>query len=331
MAQQTPKIDWSTGSSSDLVSIGTHSLHLSISGPSLSSNTPLIVLMTGHASSTLEWAALIPLITPFARILTFDRSGLGKSETKSPPPTITTAVSVAQELSALLKVANIPPPYIMLAHSWGGVLAREFLHLNPTAVVGMIFVDANSEHTFADPSNFPYPYMNAVQGSVSYIEATGIAADHVLSKEQVVAVMQENARPGRLEAEEAEAAGFHGGDFDVLKEKKQLETHVLGKCPVSVIYANGARDFRCVYDAGVAAGNGTEEERRLFREFIADCAENGGGRAKKILELSSDDRLKRFRETKSGHNVQMLEPEVIAEEVRWVFEQAVGLIAQQHC
>ncbi|KAH9222295.1 Alpha/Beta hydrolase protein [Leptodontidium sp. 2 PMI_412] len=317
MVQSNPPIDWSTGSKSALVSIGTHSLHLSISGPLRPPNTPLIVLMTGHSSSTLEWAALIPLIAPFARILTYDRSGLGKSETKSPPPTITTAVSVAQELSALLKAADIPPPYIMLAHSWGGILAREFLHLHPTDIVGMVFVDANSEHTFANPSTFPYPCMNAIQGSVSYIEATGLAADTILSQEQGAAVMQENTRPGHLEAEKAEAAGFHGGDFDVLQEKRQLETHALGKWPVSVIHANGARDFQAVYDAGVAAGNGTEEERRLFREFIADLVENGGERARRILDLSSDERLRRFRETKkSGHNVQMLEPELIADEVR---------------
>ncbi|KAG4428602.1 hypothetical protein IFR05_015913 [Cadophora sp. M221] len=329
MAQHTRNIDWSTGSKSALVSIGTHSLHLCISGPIHPPNTPLVVLMTGHSSSTLEWAALIPLITPFARILTYDRSGLGQSETKYPPPTITTAVSVAQELSALLKSAEIPPPYIMLAHSWGGVLAREFLHLHPTDVMGMVFVDANSEHTFADPSTFPYPYMNAVQGSVSYIEATSLARDTILSREQGMAVIRENSRPGHLEAEKAEAAGFHGEDFDVLKAKRQLETHALGNWPVSVIHANGARDFQTVYDAGVAAGNGTEEERRLFREFIADAVENGGKRAKKILELSSDERLSRFRETKkSGHNVQMLEPELIAEEVRWVLEQAIELISK---
>lgn len=218
----------------------------------------------------------------------------------------------------------------MLAHSWGGVLAREFLHLHPGDVVGMIFVDANSEHTFADPSTFPYPYINAVQDSVSYIEATGLAKDTVLSAEQSQAVMEENAQPGHMQAEEAEAAGFHGGDFDVLKDKKQLEMHALGMWPVSVIHANGARDFQMVYDAGVAAGNGTAEERALFRDFIADCTGNGADRARKIMELSSNEGLGRFRETKkSGHNFQLLEPELIAEEVRWVSSEVTEIIARQ--
>ncbi|KAG4411728.1 hypothetical protein IFR04_015139 [Cadophora malorum] len=331
MAPQTSPIDWSSGSKSDFVSIGTHSLNLSVSGPSRRPDSPIIILMTGHASSTLEWAAVIPLITPFARILGYDRSGLGLSQTKVPPPAITTAVSVAEELSALLRNAKIPPPYIMLAHSWGGVLAREFLHLHPSDVVGMVFVDANSEYTFPDPSTFPYPYMNAVQGSVSYIEATGLARDTVLSAEQCQAIVEENAQPGHLQAEEAEAAGFHGGDFDVLKDKQQLEMHALGKWPVSVIHANGARDFQMVYDAGVAAGNGTAQERALFRDFIADCTEHGAIRARKIMELSSDESLRRFRETKkSGHNVQLLEPELIDEEVRWVFGEAMKIIAQQY-
>ncbi|PVH76713.1 alpha/beta-hydrolase [Cadophora sp. DSE1049] len=321
-------VDWCSGAKSGLVSIGTHSLHLSISGPPRTPNTPVVVLITGHASSTLEWAAVIPLITPFARFLSYDRSGLGLSQTKAPPPKVTTAVSVAQELSALLKAAKIFPPYIMLAHSWGGVLAREFLHLHPHDVVGMVFVDANSEHTFADPSTFPYPYMNAIQGSVSYIEATGLARDTVLSPQQCQAIVEENGRPGHIRAEAAEAAGFHGGDFDVLKEKRQLEMHALGNWPVSVIHANGARDFQAVYDAGVAVGNGTDEERALFREFIADCVENGAKRARKTMELSSDEKVRNFRETeKSGHNVQLLEPELIVEEVKWVLDQVTDLIA----
>ena len=44
-----------------------------------------------------------------------------------------------------------------------------------------------------------------------------------------------------------------------LGKKKQIENQILGKKPISVIKGNSAREYQQVYNASVAAGNGTEE------------------------------------------------------------------------
>jgi pimeloyl-ACP methyl ester carboxylesterase len=322
MAQEF-KQDWDRGDKSALVSIGTHKLFLGISGPNREPNEPIVVLMQGLGSTIDEWVAVRPLVTPFARFLWYDRSGMGKSE--SPPEAVEaiSAVSVANELDTLLKSANIAPPYIVVCHSWGGITSREFLHLRTTDIVGMVFVDANQEKTYVNPSKCPYPYLAAVQGKVNYLEATGIKTDHILSLSEFDTILREQELPRHQATEEAEQAGFRG-DIPILAAKKQIENHSLGNRPISVIHANTARDFQRVYDAGVAMGNGSDEERVSYREFIAHWVENGGTRAKEILGLSSDSSLHRYGETiKSGHNVQLLEPELIAKEIEWVWNHAV--------
>src|SRR4051812_8390113 len=110
------KINWNTGSPSSLISIGTHSLHLSTSGPPRTPNTPLILLMPGHGSTTTEWSAVKRLITPFARWLEYDRSGLGRSESHPSPPTpyIINATSIAAELDILLRNAGVEGPFIIV-------------------------------------------------------------------------------------------------------------------------------------------------------------------------------------------------------------------------
>ena len=69
--------------------------------------------------------AVRKLVLPFARWLNYDRSGMGGggrregNEGPDQTPPIISAASVAVELDILLKNADIEPPFIVVAHSWG--------------------------------------------------------------------------------------------------------------------------------------------------------------------------------------------------------------------
>lgn len=76
------------------------------------------------------------------RVLLYDRSGLGRSEHG---PNQDIGPIAANELSMLLKAVNLPGPYILVAHSYGGCVAREFLHLHPRDVVGMVLSETGTE------------------------------------------------------------------------------------------------------------------------------------------------------------------------------------------
>ncbi|KAI9690616.1 MAG: hypothetical protein M1820_009973 [Bogoriella megaspora] len=133
---------WEYGDRSDSVSIGTHSLYLSVSGRERKTGDPVIIVFTGAGASLESWRDVERLINPIARVLLYDRAGLGKSE---PGPNPDTGAANAQELSQLLKAAAIDGPYILVAHSYGGCIAREFLQRHLGDVIGVVLSETGTE------------------------------------------------------------------------------------------------------------------------------------------------------------------------------------------
>ena len=56
-----------------------------------------------------------------------------------------TAPEVVADLHALLQAAEVPGPYVLAAHSLGGLFARLYASTYPDEVVGLVLVDAYSE------------------------------------------------------------------------------------------------------------------------------------------------------------------------------------------
>lgn len=205
-----------------------------------------------------------------ARILLYDRSGLGRSEDRPPNPKQPTAAAVtaAEELHALLTTLHLTLPYILVAHSYGAIVAREFLHLHPASVAGMVLADPASErqhHYF----HIPDPNITAVLGDLSFARVTGLRDDAKLSRDEwrlrAADIARGTATPSS--AGRVEAASFVEV-CETLAAKNQLSHHPLGADkPLSIICCRSVRDYERIYAAGVEAENGTEEERRAFQEL----------------------------------------------------------------
>jgi pimeloyl-ACP methyl ester carboxylesterase len=73
----------------------------------------------------------------------YDRWGDGFSS--APAPKHHSFRQMAHELQALLERAAIPGPYVLVAHSMGGINVRLFQAEHPDQVVGMVLVDAETE------------------------------------------------------------------------------------------------------------------------------------------------------------------------------------------
>ena len=115
--------------------------------------------------------------------------GVGKSEGLANAPKAISAVSIATELDTLLKKTGVNLPYVILCHSRGGIAAREFLHLRPNDVAGIVFVDANRENTFLHQEGFPSPGFEIMLAGVDYNVITGIKENTALPKEEFQAVL----------------------------------------------------------------------------------------------------------------------------------------------
>lgn len=130
-----------------LIDVGGYRLHLSCRGK----ERPAVVFESAMWEPGLTWALVQPEVARFARACTYDRAGLGWSE---PSPRPRNADSMLEELRALLRNAAIPSPYVLVAHSSGGILARLYAHRHPQEVAGLVLVDGAHEEQF---ERFPEP------------------------------------------------------------------------------------------------------------------------------------------------------------------------------
>ena len=128
-----------------LASVGRHRLHYRCSG----TGTPAVVFDAGIAASSLTWSRVQPAIAAHTRAFSYDRAGLAWSESTSIPRSMATLVS---ELRLLLQNASVPPPYVLVGHSFGGLVIRAFARAHPDEIAGLVFVDPLHPEEWCDPS-----------------------------------------------------------------------------------------------------------------------------------------------------------------------------------
>jgi hypothetical protein len=124
------------------VDVGGHQLRMFISGH----GSPAVVFEAGGSTAAggpLEvWERVQPAVSKLTTTVSYDRAGIGRS---APGPKPRDARQVARELHTALRNANVPPPYVLVGHSFGGPLNRVFAGMYPDEVVGMVLVDPTQE------------------------------------------------------------------------------------------------------------------------------------------------------------------------------------------
>jgi pimeloyl-ACP methyl ester carboxylesterase len=101
---------------------------------------PTVILESGMASFSSNWGWVLPQVATSARVVAYDRAGLGWSDPGTAP--LDTAKS-ARQLHSLLQQNGIPAPYVLAGHSYGGLVMRLFADLYPDEVVGVVLVDSS--------------------------------------------------------------------------------------------------------------------------------------------------------------------------------------------
>lgn len=109
--------------------------------------SPTVILEAGYTASGIDTygETILPEIAKHTRVCTYDRAGDGLSEARPASVRPVTGGTQAKELHAMLTAAGIAGPYVVVGHSYGGMVVREFARLYPEAVTGMVLLDASSE------------------------------------------------------------------------------------------------------------------------------------------------------------------------------------------
>ena len=133
------------GTPGALAPVGGHRLHYRCEG----AGAPAVVLEAGIAASSLTWSRVQPAIARETRVCSYDRAGLAWSEGAATRRSIDALV---RELRELLAHAGVPPPYVLVAHSFGALVIRAFARAHPSDIAGLVFVDPLHPGEWCDPS-----------------------------------------------------------------------------------------------------------------------------------------------------------------------------------
>jgi len=111
------------------------------------SGSPTVILEAGYTASGISTygPVIVPALARRTRVCTYDRAGDGLSDARPASVRPLTGTTQARELHALLKMIHVGPPYVLVGHSYGGMITREFAALFPGQVAGMVLLDASSE------------------------------------------------------------------------------------------------------------------------------------------------------------------------------------------
>jgi len=179
----------------ELVDLGGHrEMYLECKG----TGSPTVVLISGTRGAHDDWTDLIdaknptgamkpgesavfPQVSKFTRVCAYDRPGTTRNDNtvtdSTPVLQPTTAQQGVADLHALLNVAKESRPYVLVGHSWGGMIARLFASTYPDEVAGLVLVDPASE--FLKTSLTPEQWATYIKATKKLIEPKGLEApDH---------------------------------------------------------------------------------------------------------------------------------------------------------
>jgi hypothetical protein len=105
--------------SGQLYTVDGHQMHIVCKGE----GSPTVILEAGAGHFSTLWAWVQPAVAQSTRVCAYDRAGYGWSE---PGPEPRDAQQIATELHALLDMAEIEPPYVLVGHSLGGIYVRVY-------------------------------------------------------------------------------------------------------------------------------------------------------------------------------------------------------------
>ena len=267
--------------------VGGYKLHYKAMGTG--TGKPTVVFESG-----LDWTGMSswlykvqPEVAKFASTISYDRAGIFMSERGNKPKT---GENMATDLYTLLKKTGHPGPYILVGHSMAGLTLRSFVDKYANEVAGVVFVDASHplqwKRLKTDPIlNKPDPSPRPPNESLT-VDPSIMMTPEVIN---LVARAQAFAPTSMPVASEEE-----GALESICAQAEHLKK--FGNTPLTVI--TGTNRAESSFDAQYNAAD--------MNWWMTHQKEH--------LTLST--KSKHILATKSGHFVQLDEPQLVIDAVR---------------
>ena len=287
-----------------MIDIGGYRLHIYCLGE----GDPTVIMEAGLGNPGIVWSLVQSDIAKDTRVCVYDRAGLGWSDVS---PRQRTANVIVGELHTLLEHATIEGPYVLVGHSFGGLLMRIYAHTYPEEVMGLVLVDS---YRFTQMEKYPQvtgkgkaliplslqllnlwiasgiPAMNP--SLLPALDLAKLPADRLETYQDLLAADPKAAKEAQAELASLETSS---------QQEKEANIQSLGDIPL-IVLSHGYLESRPLDPLG-------EEEHKEYEVFWrTDQAV--------LASLSPQGRL--VIATESGHYIHLDEPELVIEAVEEV-------------
>ena len=222
----------------------------------------------------------------------------------------------ASELHGLMQAINVQPPYVLAAHSYGGIIARTYYGLFPDDVAGIALLDTNSDLLQQCLGPIPPLAYRRVTADVDQDKITHLREASGMTDEEWEAAVAAVVRTQSASTDEA----THDSGRQ-LARRMQIDQQAMGDKPLVVTGSKMVEEWRLFLNEGVKLGGGTEDERREA-EWWVESAELFCAQVQRVqLGLSRNAEFIRFKDV--GHAFPISTPERTAEVIKELFYKAL--------
>lgn len=267
------------------------------------SGSPTVMLISGEAGAATSWTMPDPAkprptvfdeVAKFARVCAYDRPGalvdLADGKTKpsrsDPVPQPITTRDAVRDLHALLQTANGKGLYVLVGHSFGGLVARLYASTYPNEVAGMVLVDPASE---------------AFQAGLKRMKAYD--------------TWKATRTGGRLSLTTDQLAQYpelerldYDRSFDQVRTAKPLR-------PMPMVLLSSDHSVQKALEPLIAAGKLPPGIPTDFGTITDKAWKEGQDHDSQLVP-----NIKRVTKTDSGHNIQIEQPQLVIDAIREVVD-----------
>jgi pimeloyl-ACP methyl ester carboxylesterase len=295
-----------------LVDLGGHRLHVNCTGK----GSPTVVFENGLGDYSIDWALVQPQVSLFTRVCTYDRGGYAWSD---PGPKPRSFSQLNLELRDALAKLGEQGPFVLVGHSYGGPVVRNFATTYPQDVVGLVFVDAAHEGLRvgigggktirlgdgAKGKSIPTPHEDLGASDKPAIEAKDLPAE-LKTLDPMFKVLPDDDQKMQLWAQQqpsvydAQNSETEWSEEYFAKLLAAPQAGALGTIPIIVLSRA---------DGGYKEGDADVPAKQLEQE-------RKDGQLK-LVSLSSNSKQVIVQ---SGHNMNLEAPDAVAKAIRDVVE-----------
>lgn len=270
--------------------LGGHKLRIKCIGSTFSG--PTVVLESGLGCPGSYWTGIAREVSKFSYVCFYDRAGYGDSELGPLPRTVD---RLAIELHALLKQAKVPTPYILVGHSFGGLIVRMYERKFPDDVIGMMLLDTPHEAIYE----------------------TGYFSSSIINKLSEIYFFENNLRIEPIVDSEQSNVDLCLKD---LREASKINPIPLGNKALVVIQ-RGKDDLDYFREHRVKImGKLTKAEQVEFDYVLEHFKSVNDFHQIKLSQLSRKSRPVVIAQ-ESGHNIPLMQPSLVIDELKKLTEE----------